>query len=281
MQNLVGSAMRRKAGFAAAVALAGGMAGTVLLAPGTAFASPGPLVTTTTSITGTHQWNYSSGQSTVRINVSVTAKGGHAAPAGSVAVTTGPAPSDPSCTVALDQGPHLTSTGYCYIKNLNDGPYKLAAAYTGQNELASSASAQDPVLVGGSWYRQPHVSTQLYCPHALVSGQSGWCTLVIRDSSWNAAYGVTAQIYLPSQLRAENCSRWCWQRGGTVSWRVGTVYPWQAKAVSVRVTALSTGLPWWHRSVRVTVGGAAFWNHPWWVRGASFTSTHVTVFRRW
>lgn len=365
MQNLVSAAIRRKTGVAAAVLMAGGLAGTVLLTPGTAFADTGPSVNTATSITSTHQWNYSWNVSTVRIDVSVTAQSGGSAAAGDVVVSAGPA-RDQSCAAELDQSSGLTSTGYCYLKYLADGWYKLTASYGGQAAFGSSVSVENPFAVGGapawkvaspplsarpgtaydyvftaagspepryslapgapgwlhiqgwngevygqipSWVHsfgyavtarnsigsattkpftvsvsagrtQAHVSTQLNCPRYLVSGRSGWCTLVVSDSGPARASGVTARVYLPSQLRVRSCGPWCWVRGSTVSWQLGTVNPWQTKSVSVYVTARFSAPHWWQRSVRVSVGGAAYWNHSWWQNGASHTSTQVTILRR-
>ena len=278
MQNLVNAALRGKAGVAAAVLTAGGLAGAVLLAPGTAFADTGPSVNTATSITNTQEWNYSWNVSTIRIDVSVTAQSGSSAPAGDVVVSTGPA-RDQSCAATLDQSSGLTSTGYCYLKYLADGWYKLTASYGGQAAFGSSVSVENPFAVSVS-AREPHVSTQLNCPRYLVSGRSGWCTLVVSDSGPARASGVTARVYLPSQLRVRSCGPWCWVSGSAVSWRLGTVNPWQTRSVTVYVTARFSAPHWWQRSVRVSVGGAAYWNHSWWQNGASHTSTQVTILRR-
>lgn len=288
MQNLVSGMRRRRgtAGLAAAAMMAGGLAGTVLLTPGTAFADTSSQVNTATSITASEQWNYPAGVSTVKITVSVTAQGGSSAPTGDVIVSTGP---DTSrwCDAKLDQSSGLVSTGDCYIKYLRDGSYNLTASYAAQDAFASSVSASYPIAVGGApVYRPAHLSTQLFCPRYMRSGQSGSCTLVVRNDGPGAAADTTAQISLPAQLRARWCS-WGWVRGcaangGTVTWHLGTVYGWQTKAVTVAVTARLFPQAWWQHPVRVTVNGAAFWGRQWWWQQphASYTSTQVTIFRR-
>lgn len=371
MQNLVSTVRRRTAGAAAAVMMGGGLAGTVLLTPGTAFAATGAQVNTATSITASTQWNYPTDVSTVKITVSVTAQSGSSAPTGDVIVSTGPA-ANRWCDAKLDQSPGLVSTGSCEIKFLRDGSYNLTASYAGQNGLASSVSAKYPIAVGGapvwkadspslsaapgsfykysfnavgtpvpgyalapgapswlhilSWngevygqipwwvhsftysviaansagsatagpfavsvspaHQQAHVTAQLVCPRYLRSGQSGSCTLVVRDDSPVAAVNTVAQISLPAQLRARWCG-WGWVHGcsvngGTVTWHLGTLSAWQAKSVTVVVTARFAAQPWWRHSVRVTVNGAAFWGQQWWWQRshASYTDTHVTIFRR-
>lgn len=276
MQNLAKTASRRTAGVAAAVMMAGGLAGTVLLTPGTAFADTGSQVNTATSITANQQWNYSWHQSTVKITVSVTAQHPWAAPTGDVTVSTGQ-PASRGCDASLHQSSLTVSTGYCYIKDLNDGSYNLTASYAGQGNFGSSVSAQYPITVGGSPVsQQAHVNTALYCPRYMVSGQFGSCTLVVRNDGPGAAVNTTAQISLPSQLVAR------WSNRSRITWNLGTVYGWQTKAVTVPVTARFTGQPWWQRSVRVTVYGAAFWGRQWWwqPQHVSFTDTHVTIVRR-
>jgi hypothetical protein len=371
MQNLVSTMSRRRrtAGIAAAAMMAGGLAGTVLLTPGTAFADTGSQANTATSITASKQWNYPVDVSTVRITVTVTAQSGSSAPTGDVIVSTGP-DTNRWCDAKLDQSSGLVSTGNCYIKYLRDGSYNLTASYAGQSGFASSVSAKYPIAVGGApvwkaaspplsatpnglydytfgavgnpqpryalasgapgwlhiqrwngevygqipWWvhsfsysviasnsvgsttagpfavavspahQQAHLTTQLFCPRYMLSGQSGSCTLVVRNDGPGAAVDTTAQISLPAQLRARWCG-WGWVRcsvtGGTVKWHLGTVYGWQAKAVSVSVTARLFPQAWWQHSVRVTVNGAAFWGRQWWwQQHASYTSTHVTIFRR-
>ncbi len=362
---------RRTAGLAAAAMMAGGLAGTVLLTPGTAFADIGAPVNTATSITASTQWNSSTDVSTVKVTVSVTAQSGSSAPTGDVIVSTGPATSR-WCDAKLDQSSGLVSTGSCFIKNLSDGSYNLTASFAGQNGFASSVSARYPIEIGGapvwtadspplsaapgsfykysftaagtpvpgyalapgapSWlhilnwngevygqipwwvrsftysviasssagsagagpftvtvspaHQQAHLTTQLVCPRYMLSGQSGSCTLVMRNDGPAAAVNTTAQISLPAQLRARWCSwGWvhgCFVNGGTVTWHLGTVAAWQTKSVTVVVTARFSGQPWWRHSVRVTVNGAAFWGGQWWWQQAhaSFTGTHVTIFRR-
>jgi hypothetical protein len=73
MHNLIGAACRRTAGMAAGVILCGGIAGGVLLTPGTAFADTA--VATATAITGTAQSPDSAGTTTLNVRVAVTPGG--------------------------------------------------------------------------------------------------------------------------------------------------------------------------------------------------------------
>ena len=97
MHNLIGAATRRTAGLAAGMLLIGGVAGGVLLTPGTAFA--GTAVGTATSITGTSVSSGSSG-ATINVQVSVTPASGTVWPAGTVKVSDG---AGGSCVTSLSE----------------------------------------------------------------------------------------------------------------------------------------------------------------------------------
>ena len=135
MHNLIGAACRRTAGLAAGVILCGGIAGGVLLTPGTALADTA--VATTTAITGTSQSPDPAG-TTLTVRVSVTPASGTAWPAGTVKVSD---TAGDSCTLTLAQdGSHAVGVGTCDITGLTGGFYKLTASYAGSSAFSSSVS---------------------------------------------------------------------------------------------------------------------------------------------
>jgi hypothetical protein len=144
MRTLIGAVGRRTAGLAAGVILCGGLAGGVLLTPGTAYAQ----TTTATAITGTTQSAGSNG-TTLDVQVSVTPASGTDWPAGNVKVSDG---SD-NCYLALVQdGSSAVGVGNCSIYNLSGGTYTLTASYQGSPEFGWSASGPYSVNVGPTGY---------------------------------------------------------------------------------------------------------------------------------
>jgi hypothetical protein len=124
MHNLMSAVRRHKAGFAASVVLAGGMAGGVLLTPGTAFAVTATSTAVGTS-TATHHFN---GSWSLSVPVTVENLGGTTSPDGSVTITGG----SESCTiVSLTATGTGTSGGSCVLGGLSAGTYSLAANYLG------------------------------------------------------------------------------------------------------------------------------------------------------
>lgn len=269
MQNLV-TACRRAAGVAAAVLAAAGLAGTVLLTPGTAFAGTGSGSGSGSPVFAVDSPPLSATPSSAYDYV-FTANG------------------SPAPRYSLASG----APGWLHIQSWNGEVYGeipwWVHSFTYSVTAASSAGSATagPYTVSVAPARQlANITTRLDCPGYLVTGRSGWCTLVVSNDGPGAATDTTAQISLPSQLRARWCTwgwvRGCYVTGGTVTWHLGTVYGWQAKSVSVFVTAQFWGQPWWQHSVRVTVYGAAFWGRQWWwqQQHASYADAHVTIFRR-
>src|SRR5580698_3346500 len=126
MHNLKGVVRRHKAGLAASVVLVGGLAGGVLLTPGTAFASTA--VDTSTSISGVTPTHHFNGTTTLTVSVTVAAASGTAAPTGTVSVSDG----SESCSLTLAQiGASASSNGSCNLGGLSAGSYNLDAAYAG------------------------------------------------------------------------------------------------------------------------------------------------------
>jgi hypothetical protein len=259
-------ASRRRAGIAAAVVLAGGLAGSALLAPASAFAGV-MQVPTTTSITGTQQ-SAVSGGTALKVSVSVASPGGSPlAPSGSVKVSI--AGSSASCTTGLTvPSSGLTSTGSCDITSLPGGHYQLSAAYSPSVMNFGSSDAHN-YWVTVSSHHYSRLSTRLSCPQQVTTGHQGTCTLSVTDNGWSPASGVTASIALPSALSARGCSvsnsGWGWHRC-SISWNtarasLGTISPWQTKKLSVTFTGhLSSWQQNHGRMNRVWVHGSA-WNN--------------------
>ena len=259
MLNLNRATVRRKAGLAAALAMSAGLAGATLLTPGTAFAGP-MQVPTTTAITGTQQSASWSG-ATLAVSVSVsTPAGSPLAPSGYVKISDGSA----TCRANLAlPSSGLTSTGSCDFSGLRAGTYELSATYY------ASTMQFGPSNAGSYWVRvngghpRSSLSTKLDCPQRVTTGGSGTCTLYVTDNGWNSPSRVNASISLPGALQARSCRQgWNWWgcsiRGNTASANLGTLYPGQTKSLSVTFTG---HLPsWgWQRShpERVLVHGYA------------------------
>jgi len=145
-------ATRRRAGIAAAVMMAGGLAGTVLMT-GTALADT-PAVTapaaTSTAVTGASQFTESWGTLGLQVDVSVTntsnGAGGTAttAPTGTFKVSDGSS----TCSGTLTTGSGLTSTGSCHFDGVTPQTYNLVAGYTPADATFSgSVSASFPFTV--------------------------------------------------------------------------------------------------------------------------------------
>jgi hypothetical protein len=263
-------ASRRRTGIAAAVVLAGGLAGSALLAPTSAFA--GVMQTgTTTSITGTQQ---SGTALDVKVSVATPA-GSPLAPAGSVKVTI--AGTSDSCTTALtvpSSASDLTSTGSCDISSLAGGHYDLKAAYTSSTMQFGSSDTSGYWVTVSSGQHHSSLSTRLNCPQQVTTGRRGTCTLSVTDNGWSSATGVRASISLPSALSARDCSTntnsgsghpWGWKpcsiSRNIASTNFGTISPGQTKTLSVTFTAhLSSWQQNHGRMNRVSVHGFAWDN---------------------
>lgn len=150
MQELKRATSRRRAGFMAAIVLAGGVAGASLLMPGTALATTGPQ-STTTSFTIKPWFTLSPGVAGDEVDVSVTTGTGSApAPTGSVVVAFGTT----TCTVTLITGASDTSTGACFFDGTHApgipfGVYTVTATYNPDSSAFSGSSAsQSGVVIG-------------------------------------------------------------------------------------------------------------------------------------
>jgi Bacterial Ig-like domain (group 3) len=260
MHNAISAACRRTAGVAAGLLLGAGLAGGIALTPGTALADTA--VATTTAITGTTQTPGHHGTA-LDVRVSVTPASGTVWPSGTVTVSAGRA----GCQLTLVQdGSTAVAVGDCTIYGLRSGTHTLTASYAGSSSFAASASAPDPVTIGAPPVRpHPVIASQLSCSPKVYSGKQGTCTLSVTDTSRFSAPDVTAQVSLPSQLRALYCGRFwphqgCTISGNTASENLGPLRPGQTKTLSVVFAAKSSHGIWaWHRHhlLKVKVTGSA------------------------
>src|ERR1700733_5620179 len=176
----------------AAVILIGGLLGSVLLSPGTAFAAT--TVNTTTAITGTTQTSTADG-TTLDVQVSVTPASGTVWPAGKVWVSDGSG----GCSVTLVQeGSNAVGVGSCNIYDLSNGTYSLTASYQGSPWFSQSWS--NPWWVNINHGGGAYITTYLSCTPKVYTRESGSCTLWVTNKGWAPSWDVTAQISLPWPL---------------------------------------------------------------------------------
>ena len=283
MHRIIHLACRRTAGVAAGAILLGGLAGGVLLTPGTAFAST--TTGTTTAISGTTQTTGLSG-TTLNIQVSVTPADETPGLSGQVNVSDG---AGDSCLATLGApGPNGVASGTCSIANLQNGTYMLTAGYQGSPLFSPSGSFPYRVWINNGFFR-PQLDTNLSCTHYVFTGQHGSCTLWVTNVGHSFAQDVSAQIALPSQLRADFCGFGfyfgCSIFNNTAHENLGTLRPGQTKSLTVVFTARSSFNLWgWHRGHRFTVrvfGSASAFNNLWFFGpGNGFSTAFVTIIPR-
>jgi Bacterial Ig-like domain (group 3) len=280
MHNVIAAACRRSAGLAAGLVLGAGLAGGVLLTPGTALADT--TVATATAITGTTQ-SPGHHHTTLNVQVSVTPASGTVWPSGTVKVSAGPG----GCQLTLAQdGAKAAGVGNCNIYDLPDGTYTLTASYAGSPSFGPSASSPDPVTTGTGPGHHVAIATHLNCPSKVYSGQAGTCTLSVTNAGRFSTPDVTAQVSLPSQLRARYCGRlWphqaCTISGNTAAENLGPLRPGQTRTLSV-VFAAKSGRGVWggHRyhPVKVKVTGSAAADDGFWGPGSrSDSAAYVAI----
>ncbi len=369
MHKLIEAACRRTAGIAAGIVLIGGVAGGVLLTPGTAFAGTTTTpVNTTTAITGTTQTPTFHG-TTLNVQVSVTpANTSNGTPTGNVQVSG----AGGGCSAALNSA----GAGSCNIYNLPDGTYSLTASYAGVTGTFNSSATSSPTTVtigrapvftadnpsltatGGRFYSytfhavgspviryslgagspgwlhinpftgtvfgtvpsfggsfsysvvasnslgsatagpfwvkvrqfgRANISTYLSCTSRVFTGQRGSCTLWVTNRGFGSAPNVTAQIALPSQLRANYCGFFfgfgCRIINNTAVQNLGTLNPGQTRQLTVVFTA-KTGLGLWGRhhgfrfTVRVVGTAFSFGGFPFFQHAVSSSTAYVTIIPR-
>jgi hypothetical protein len=285
MHRIIHLACRRTAGVAAGAILLGGLAGGVLLTPGTAFAST--TTGTTTAIVGTTQTTSFSG-TTLNVQVSVTPANQTPGLSGQVNVSDGVGD---SCLATLGApGSNGVASGTCSIANLQNGTYMLTAGYQGSTLFSPSGSFPYRVWIKNGFFR-PQLNTNLSCTRYAFTGQHGSCTLWVTNAGYSPAQDVSAQIALPRQLRADYCgygyfwSYGCNISGNTAYENLGTLKPGQTRSLTVVFTARTGFNLWgWHRGHRFTVrvvGSASAYNNLWFFGpGQSFSIAWVTIIPR-
>jgi len=144
MHRLLSAARRRTAGVAATVVLAGGVAGGVLLTPGTAFA--GTPLTTTTSITSVTQAPVPGGATVTVTVLVVPASSANGTVSGVVQVGDGPS----SCDITLvPVGTGPNGAGSCSFFAAY-GSYKVLATYEGVTGTFDASPSAPATLIVGS-----------------------------------------------------------------------------------------------------------------------------------
>jgi Bacterial Ig-like domain (group 3)/Putative Ig domain len=156
-----------------------------------------------------------------------------------------------------------------------------------RNSWGSRTVGPFTVHFGPSRHYGANVATYLSCPSSVYTDEQGKCTLYVTNKGGGSAQDVSAQIALPSQLRANNCGyyyNYCRISGNTAYENLGTLNRGQTKELTVTFTA-KTGLSlWgWHHGHRfgVKVTGSASSNNRYQYYGSqSSSSAYVTVIPR-
>ncbi len=155
------------------------------------------------------------------------------------------------------------------------------------NSLGSATAG--PFWVKVNQFSRARISTYLSCPSKVFTGQRGSCTLWVTNRGFGSAPNVTAQIALPSQLRANYCGFFlgfgCRIVGNTAVENLGTLSPGQTKELTVFFTAKTgLGLWGWHHGFRFTVrvvGSAfSFGGFPFFQHAVSSSTAYVTIIPR-
>jgi Bacterial Ig-like domain (group 3)/Domain of unknown function DUF11 len=158
-----------------------------------------------------------------------------------------------------------------------------------RNNFGSVTVGPFTVHFGQSGHYGANVATYLSCTSNVYTGAQGKCTLYVTNKGRSSAQDVTAQIALPSQLRADSCGYYygyygCRISGNTAYEDLGTLNRGQTKELTVVFTA-KTGLSlWgWHHGHRfqVKVVGSASSNHGFAYYGnRSSSAAYVTLIPR-
>jgi hypothetical protein len=137
-----------------------------------------------------------------------------------------------------------------------------------------------------------NIRTFLSCTSRVFTGQRGTCTLYVTNRGFSPAPDVTAQIALPSQLRADFCGYFnfnfnsgCRIFNNTAQENLGTLNPGQTRELTVVFTARTGFNLWgWHHgnrfTVRVVGSASSFGGFPFFQRGVSFSNAFVTIIPR-
>jgi len=163
--------------------------------------------------------------------------------------------------------------------------YSVAAS----NSVGTVTAGPFAVSVGNGGYHHSGLSTALSCPRGVSSHGQGTCTLYVTDNSWGRDGGVTATIYLPSELHAISCDKggdtgvghpWGWQScslsGNVVKASLGSMHSGETESLAVTFTAHTNSWGWQQsHGARVTVLGQATDR-----TGVSSSSAKISIYPR-
>jgi putative Ig domain-containing protein len=142
------------------------------------------------------------------------------------------------------------------------------------------------VHFGPSRHYGANVATYLSCSSSVYTNEQGKCTLYVTNKGGSSAQDVSAQIALPSQLRADNCGYYygCRISGNTAQANLGALNRGQTKELTVTFTA-KTGLSLWgwhhgHRFGVKVVGTASSYGGFSYYGNQSSSTAYVTVIPR-
>jgi putative Ig domain-containing protein len=145
--------------------------------------------------------------------------------------------------------------------------YSVAAS----NSVGTITAGPFAVSVSRGGYHHSGLSTQLSCPSAVSSHGQGTCTLTVTNTGWGRAGGVTAAIYLPSELHAVSCAKggdtgvghpWGWYdctlKGNIVKASLGSMHSGETETLAVSFSAHLNSWGWQQsHAARVTILGQA------------------------
>jgi hypothetical protein len=176
---------------------------------------------------------------------------------------------------------HINSSSGTVWGTVPDWATSFSYSVTATNSVGSATAGPYQVHVKS---HHAAIDTTLSCTSKVFSGKQGTCTLSVTNVGRFSAPDVTAQVNLPSQLRALSCGHFWWNSGckisaNTVSENLGTLRPGQTRTLSVVFVAKSGHSIWgWHHfhTIKVKVIGSAasgFWGFG----GRSFSTACVTI----
>lgn len=197
---------------------------------------------------------------------------------------------DPAPSYALGQGSpgwlHINSATGAVWGTVPDWAASFSYSVTAANGAGSATAG--PYLVNVT-RQHAAIATSLSCPPKVYAGRQGTCALSVTNAGRFSAPDVTAQVSLPSQLRARYCGQFWAHQGCTISGNVasedlGTLRPGQTRTLPVVFTARPGFSRWgWHHKHAITVkviGSAASAQGFWGPGARSYSAAYVTIVPR-
>jgi hypothetical protein len=245
-------------------------------------------VSVTAAYKGAGDWSASSTAS----GTSVTLNGAPAITSGAPPTTTSvgasytftfTASGTPAATFTLDGPKWLTinSTSGAVSGTVPSGIKSFKYSVTATNSAGTATGGPYKVTVSQN-ASATDVVASLSCSKSVNINGSGKCSLTVENDGSATAYAVTAQVKLPSQLRAD-CGQtegWFGNGGtckGTVSWKISSLAAGASKVEKLTFTAnqggYSSSYGKTHSTDKVTVKGSATTD----AQSASISSTTVTI----